>query len=317
MKRTTAACLALVCSLGCSGESLTQGLEEPIQIQGAQFRRGTLPGSLPADEPEAPRPTSLASQGRTVEQGSSGISIVGRTTPDAESIAVLLHGGGGSGYWVLPVGTPEPQFNDEPTFGFSVAFGRELAGMQRLRVAAIDARGESGTQSELEICVAPRVPDNLNACVPTIAPPELVVSLSWDRAADLDLVVVAPSGKQVSPKDPSTVNLDEAGDPVPGETVGVFDLDSNAGCRGDGRRLENLVFQERPEPGRYLIYANLFDACGEDSVRFSSVLYEKTRADADDTYTVNRSLETYGVLTRAQANAGTKLGTFVTQFQVR
>lgn len=317
MKRPTAAWLGLACALGCSGESLTQGLEEPIQIQGAQFRRGELPGSPPADEPRAPHPTSLASQGRTVEQGSSGISIVGRASPDAESIAVMLDGGGGSGYWVLPVGTPEPQFNDEPAFGFSVVFGREIAGMQRLRVAAIDAQGESGTQSELEICVAPRVPDNLNACVPTIAPPELVVSLSWDRGADLDLAVVTPSGKQVSPKDPSTVNLDDEGNPVPGESVGVFDLDSNAGCKNDGRRLENLVFQESPEPGRYLIYANLFDACGEDSVRFSSVLYEKTRGDADDTYSVSRSLETYGVLTSAQANAGTKLGTFVTQFQVK
>lgn len=278
---------------------------------------GRLPGSAPADEPDGTHPTSLASVGRTVEQGSSGINVVGRATPDAESIAVALHAGGGSGYWVLPVGTPEPQFNDEPAFGFSVAFGLELAGMQRLRVAAIDAQGESGTQSELEICVAPRVPDNLNACVPTIAPPELVVSLSWDRAVDLDLVVVTPSGKQVSPKDPSTVNLDDDGNPLPDETVGVFDVDSNAGCRGDGRRLENLVFQETPEPGRYLIYANLFDPCGEDSVRFSTVLYEKTRGDTDDTYTVNPALETHGVLSSAQANAGAKLGTFVTQFQVK
>lgn len=317
MKRSVAAWLGLVCSVGCSSESLSEGLDEPIRIQGAQFMRGALPGSAPSDEAEAPHPTSLASQGRTVVQGSSGISIVGRATPDAESIAVALRGGGGSGYWVQPVGTPEPQFNDEPTFGFSVAFGRDIAGMQRLRVAAIDKHGESGTQSELEICVVPRVPDNLNACVPTIAPPELVISLSWDRAVDLDLVVVTPSGKQVSPKDPSTVSLDDEGNPVPGEAVGVFDLDANASCRGDGRRLENLVFQERPEPGRYLIYANLFDACGEDSVRFSTALYEKAGGDADDTYSVSRSLETHGVLSSAQANAGAKLGTFVTQFQVK
>jgi hypothetical protein len=207
VKRTLTAYLGLCCSLGCSGESLTQGLEEPIQVQNAQFMRGELPGSRPADEPKAPNPTSLASIGRTVEQGSSGINVVGRASPDSESIAVQLVGGGGAGYWVLPVGTPEPQFNDEPAFAFSVAFAREIAGMQRLRVAAIDAHGDSGTQSDLEICVAPRVPDNLNACVPTIAPPELVVSLSWDRAADLDLVVVTPSGKIVSPKDPSTATV--------------------------------------------------------------------------------------------------------------
>lgn len=313
--RSVPAWLALLSALGCSGESLTQGLEEPIQVQGAQFRRGELPGSPPADERKSPRPTSLASQGRVVEQGSSGISIVGRTSPDAESVAVALRGGGGSGYWVLPVGAPDPQFGDEPAFGFSMVFGREIAGMQRLRVAAIDAKGDSGTQSELEVCVASRVPDNLNACVPTIAPPELVISLSWDRAADVDLVVVTPSGKQVSSKDPST--LKPASDGSDDESVGVFDLDSNADCRDDGRRLENLVFQGRPEPGRYLIYANLFDSCGEDAVSFSAALYEKTRGDADGTYAVKRSLETHGVLTSDQANAGTKLGTFVTKFRVR
>src|SRR5690606_10325482 len=140
--------------------------------------------------------------------------------PDAESVAVALRGGGGSGYWVLPVGAPDPQFGDEPAFGFSMVFGREIAGMQRLRVAAIDAKGDSGTQSELEVCVASRVPDNLNACVPTIAPPELVISLSWDRAADVDLVVVTPSGKQVSSKDPST--LKPASDGSDDESVGVF-----------------------------------------------------------------------------------------------
>lgn len=66
-----------------------------------------------------------------------------------------------------------------------------------------------------------------------------------------------------------------------------------------------------------MIYANLFDACGEDSVRFTSALYTKTSGDADDTYSVKRTLETHGVVTSALANAGTKLGTFVAQFQVR
>lgn len=317
MKRPTAACLGLAFTLGCSGESLTRGLEEPIQVQGAQFMEGSLPGSAPADEPKAPHPTTLASVGRTLEQGSLGITVTGRATPDAESIGVALHNGGGSGYWVLPVGTPEPQFNDEPTFGFSVAFAGDIAGMQRVRVAAIDKHGKSGTQAEIELCVAPRVPDHLNACVPTIAPPELVVSLSWDRAVDLDLIVVTPSGKVVSPKDPSTLLVDDDGNPLPDQAVGVFDLDSNADCAHDGRRLENLVFDEEPEPGRYLIYANLFDPCGENSVHFTTALYEKIRGEEADTYAVNRTLETHGVLSSAQANAGTKLGTFVTQFHVK
>jgi len=316
VKRACVAC-CLLCSLGCSGEVLTQGLEEPIQVQGAQFMEGRLPGSPPADERTTPHPTALASLGRTVEQGGSGISVLGRASPDAESIALELVGGGGSGYWVLPVGTPEPQFDDEPAFGFSVAFAREVLGMQRLRVAAIDSHGDSGTQQDLEICVLPRVPDNMNACVPTIAPPELVVSLSWDRGADLDLVVVTPSGKVVSPKDPSTASVDDEGNPVAGESVGVFDLDSNADCSGDGRRLENLVFQDRPEAGRYLVYANLFDPCDQNSVRFSVALYEKARGDDDGTYAVNRTLDTHGVLSSAQANAGAKLGTYLMQFQVK
>lgn len=318
MKHTRAAAwLGLLGSFGCSAETLTLGLEEPIQVQGAQFISGKLPGSAPRDEPKSPHPTSVASNGRKVEQGSEGISVLGRASADTDAIAVALSGGQGDGYWVLPVGTPDPQFNDEPAFSFSVAFGRDVAGMQRLRLAAIDAHGDSGSQSELEICVAPRVPDNLNACVPTLVPPELVVSLSWDRAVDLDLVVVTPSGKVVSPKDPSTALPDDDGNATLDESDGVFDLDSNRNCTGDGRRLENLVFQERPEPGRYLVYVNLFDACDEGSVRFTTALHEKQSGEEEGTYQVNRTLETHGVLSGVQANAGAKLGTYVSQFQVK
>ena len=40
----------------CSGETLTTGLNEPIRIDGAQFKDGALPGIAPelaADNPDA------------------------------------------------------------------------------------------------------------------------------------------------------------------------------------------------------------------------------------------------------------------------
>ena len=50
--------------------------------------------------------------------------------------------------------------------------------------------------------------------------------------------------------------------------VGRLTRDSDAGCALDGRNSEAIVFQEAPARGSYLVYADLFDACGEPGALF-------------------------------------------------
>jgi uncharacterized protein YfaP (DUF2135 family) len=139
--------------------------------------------------------------------------------------------------------------------------------------------------------VAGATPDNLAACDPSVKPPALVVSLTWDTAADLDLVVAAPDGAILSPKRPTS------GD------AGIIDRDSNSACTADGVQREDLVFQDAPPPGSYLIYADLFSACGHAPVHFQVAV---TQAGIT---TLTRD----GTLLAVDANGGASLGTFVTE----
>ena len=125
-------------------------------------------------------------------------------------------------------------------------------GLHRLLFTALNAGGQSGTQTALTLCLLPEVPDNGSACDPEQAPPSLVVSLGWDAPVDLDLRVVTPSGKVVDSKHASTAEKDDQGkldSSAPG--VGVIDYDAFAACAPDGRRRESLVFQTTPAPGTY------------------------------------------------------------------
>jgi uncharacterized protein YfaP (DUF2135 family) len=143
------------------------------------------------------------------------------------------------------------------------------------------------------------------------------VSLSWDSDVDLDLRVVTPGGKIVDGKAPSTAVKDADGnlDPnAPG--IGQLDVDSNANCVIDHRGRENLIFQQKPVPGTYLIYANLFDSCGHGSVRFQVSLHSAVDS-GDGTFSVVESYSVAGGLIAPQANAGRKLGSFVTEFTVQ
>ena len=63
--------------------------------------------------------------------------------------------------------------------------------------------------------------------------------------------------------------------------VGRLDCDSLAECLPDGRSSESLTFPEPTHaPGTYLVYVNLFDACGRGSARFTlSTTYRREQTD--------------------------------------
>jgi len=311
------AALLSASSLACSSETGTAGITEPLRVFDGQFIEGELPGRPPLTEEELANDVKPVSPNVTSVDGASGVLLRGdplrvmrgRASTDAVAVGVRF-AGRGSGYWVRPVGAPDAANEGQYTFTLDTELSRALPpGLHELVFAAIDREGSAGTQLGVGLCVASPIPDNLNACAPKQRPPSTVVSLSWDTNADLDLQVFTPDGVLVEPKHPTTAAPGDEEDPR-----GALDRDSNHGCSDDGVRRENLVFEDAPAAGAYFVYANLFDACGEPSVRFDLTLHGVVEGDEPDTF---RQIETYrtsGVLLAAQANGGSKVGLLITKF---
>jgi hypothetical protein len=330
MKSRFVTLLASLVACACSGETLTAGSTEPLRVydlllkEDAQFKAGKLPGQRPLTsqqisagaKPSRPSVTSLVSANGVTFAGATGKQFTGRVSPDAAAIGVRF-ASAGAGYWLFPAGSPDPLNGGELAFsaGLDVAPGAPT-GSQHLLFVAFDQRGRAGTQFDEELCIAPAIPDNLNACRPTIEPPALVISLSWGAPVDLDLEVVTPDGKLIDPKHPSTVPSDgDAGIPAPlPDDAGVLDRDSNAGCAIDGHQREDLVFQQKPPKGHYLVYANLFDSCGQAAARFELSFRASHAGKKAGTYEVVQTYETAGELLQIQENGGAGRGTFVTEF---
>jgi len=324
VKRLACAGVVALASLACGETPITQGLEEPFAVQGGQFFEGELPGSPPAPSPMSPRATAVTTELTQLRPGLAGVPFFGWATLDAVAVAARIEGQG-SGYWVVPAGPPDPAVQGDPVrvWRFVADLHQSLTpGRHRMFVAALDQSGRAGSQLESSICINRTVPDNGNACDPKKAPPELVVSLAWDRPADLDLIVVTPDSQQISSRSPSKGlapdgKISRSSPETNPPPVGYLDLDSNVGCTNDGRQLENIVFQERPAPGSYLVYVNLHSSCGVASTHYSVTRYTRAVADAAaGTFSVDAASRTHGTALAVQANGSARIGTFVTEFFV-
>jgi len=301
----------------CSDARLTPALDEPIRVTSAQFRKGALPGSPPLSHPTAepltPTVTSVALSGLLVSPGYSGKRISGRASTDAVAVGLRL-GDLGSGYWVFPVGAPDPTAKGEYSWSARLDFSREVpAGEHELSLVGIDREGNAGSQFSSRLCFTSVLGDD-SICNPRISPPRAVVSLSWDASADVDLRVVTPEGKVVDSKHPSTALAADAGVPVNSDApgIGVIDRDSVRACAADGVERENLIFSDEPASGSYAIYANLYDSCGLPSVRFTLTVHRAVPADDGETLVLSETFRRSGLLLAADANGGGALGMFVT-----
>lgn len=301
----------LVGLLACGGEPITIGLEEPVRVEGSQFRAGILPGALPLTaaelgagaQPTPPFSTPPEVAGRIVSPREVGFVVSGRATTDTYAVGFQLVGLG-SGHWIMPVGAPDPINNGELTWRASLDFGASLPpGLHGLRVAALDGEGRAGTQRELELCVRAPTSDNLNACDPSIEPPALVVSLAWESSADLDLGIVSPDGAHI-----------ERGS-TRGIAGGQLERDANSGCIASGAARENVVFQDSPPPGVYQVFVNLHDPCGDPSATFELATYEREELEAGN-YRQVETFRTAGVAVSLQANGGRERGLLVTEVHV-
>ncbi len=272
----------LLALASCGGVPADLGLDEPLRIPGGRFVEGPLPGELPTEGLElAPAITLVETPNTVVRLGQARKELSGRASPDAVAVGIAF-ADLGTGYWVSPLGPPDPTANNELTWTLDAAIGWDVpVGPNAIHVVAIDADGRAGMQYRTQVCVRPDLLDNLASCDPTLAPPSTVIALSWDTNVDLDLVVRTPDGKLVSPDAPSTVNKPPpiTASDLAANGVGILDRDSNGNCRIDAINREALVFRTAPAAGTYLVYANLADACGQPSVRFTATVYQALPSD--------------------------------------
>lgn len=293
----------------CTGEVEGQiGIFEPIRVKSGEFVEDALPGGGEA------KVTSIETASGILTVGQRDRRLLGRASEDAHAIAARIEGLG-TGWWVRPVQDVNPMFPGERDFQFAYDVGGGAPpGRHRLLLAAVDAAGRRGPEFPLAVCVRDdRVPDNLNACDPTIAPPALVIVLQWDRDVDIDLVVETPGGKRISSKSPTSVEKDGTAipkDQLDDPTIGKLTRDSNAGCELDGRNSEAVVFQEPPGKGTYLIYADLFDACGEPGALFEVAVYRREQDGGE--FSLVEEARTSGGLFDLQASGGAGSPLFVT-----
>lgn len=296
---------------GCvESDVATSGASEPLRVAEGVF----TPGDLPEDpDAETPVITNVGAVNAVATQGLGTLTFNGLTSPDAWSVAVAAPDVG-TGYWVLPAGAPDVTQENQLTFVATIAIGEAVPfGLQTVSFVAIGEDGAPGPRQDTALCVLPEsAAGALTACEPSVQPPGAVITLSWDTDVDLDLVVVAPNGKVVRGKAPTTALVDGA-NPVPTTTVndpttGRLSRDSNADCAIDGIRRESLVFAGTPPAGDYEVYASMARHCGRPVVHFEASTHRRVEAE-DGTYPVETEVIAVGALLAGQADGGAGLGT--------
>jgi hypothetical protein len=197
----------------------------------------------------------------TIVRVGRGTLLNGQVPQGTTSIAVGMHGD--LGYYVVLPGLADVMLPDQLDFEVPVSFSPEVgAGVITLEAHAIDAAGRVGPAQLLDVTIADPPP----------VEGQLVVSLSWDTEADLDLHVVLADGTEVWAQ-----NINSYSPPPPGGTVDpdawksgtILDFDSNNNCVIDGRREENVYSTTRPASGHYVVRVDTFSLCGQIGARWT------------------------------------------------
>lgn len=255
----TLSCLMFWLALGCETAATESGVTAWLHVAGpaVQFEPGPLP---PGDG--GPRVTGLISLQNFVYPGQLGKPLGGSLAPGATAVALALEGD--AGYWIVPAGVPDVIAPEQPTFSVLLSFSPRLPPRPRvLLVQARDAAGVAGAplQQQLDVIPDAALPDGV-----------LVITLRWDRQADLDLHVETPSGIEIWSGMKIGYNPPlGASDPVARDRAGRLDFDSNAACVIDGRQQENVLFAgpEAPPRGRYRVRIDTPSLCQQESARWS------------------------------------------------
>lgn len=259
MRRRAAFVATALLLAGC-GESvpMASGFEAQIRVAGGRyvaepFPMGPDPDASGIPEQDAsgpvppPRVVVVQSINLGVRQGQRAKEFNGSVTFNARTVAIGMSGD--RGYWIVPLTAPDVELPPNLTFRASVDFARDLpTGTRDLLFAGVDADGRFGPRRALPLTVRTELPDD-----------PLAIVLDWDRAVDLDLVVLTPDGGAITYRGVRSPSGSYTRPVAGGPRV---DINANAGCRIDGTNQEIATFPA-PQPGRYEVRAHLFGACGE------------------------------------------------------
>ncbi len=217
-------------------------------------------------------PRVEVSANRAVVNGGTS-DVICRGSGSFDSL-VLFETGAGRGYYEVPVaGTP-------------VTLRLTLA--QEIPETSIDLSfaGRNGG------AVGPAARHSFD--VVEVGTGDVQISLSWDQDSDVDLHVLPPDGDEIY-----YGNRTSGG--------GELDLDSNAGCRIDGIRNENVTWPAGTAPrGFYTVRVNYWDSCGVQATNYT--VRVNTGGDSR-TFT--------GTLTGSGTGGGAGAGEWVVDFERR
>jgi hypothetical protein len=255
----------------CGGASPANPVEAWLRLSGTSTQSVQyVPGALP-DEPVTPGGPAIHMVGAPsrVTPGAAGRSLSGSAEQGASAVLIGLEGD--VGYYVVPVNgldtdnPPDVQFTAQATFSTSIPIGPALVHFRGVSPAGLVGPVRSEAMS-------------VDALQPVTG--TLVISLTWDTEADLDLHVVTPSpmadGKPVELWSGNRTSL-PARSPLEGgpytdeelAAAGIFDFDSNSQCTIDGRRLETVSWQVPPPAGHYIVRVDTFSMCGQAAARWT------------------------------------------------
>ena len=250
MRRLSFLFVALLAS--CEGTPPDEATDAMLHVQNAQFFRGAMPT---AENGPAVKNVSITP---IVHPGATGRTCTGDLDPSATAVALALDGD--VGYWIVTAGIPSVAAKGEPTFqadlGYSVSLG---LGRKTFFARAVDGAGNFGPSLTKPLDVTP-------VAMPT---GNLVIALSWDNEADLDLHVVDPHGIEIWKRNINSYEPPPPGAPPEAPNTphpgGILDFDSNASCVSDGRHAENVVYAKDvvPPSGHYVALVDTSSLCGE------------------------------------------------------
>lgn len=240
---------------GCSdGASSDPALGSRMRLLGAQF----VPGATPAAQ-DGPEVSAIELLSTTIWPGYDDKPLRGTLGVSATAAALALSGD--DGYWLLGAGPPDISAPELPTFRGTAAFSRSLPeGLYTFEVRAADAAGQFGAPHRQTLTALPLAPSRALAG-------ELVVTLTWDSEADVDLHVIDASGSEIfhgapTSRDPFDASATDA-------DVGTLDVDSNADCAGDDLRQEDVIWAQGPPSGHYAVRVDTTSLCGSSAARWT------------------------------------------------
>jgi hypothetical protein len=243
---------------GCddTGVVVSPVATEPLTVQGGQFFSGPLPTGT------GPKVDFINTPASVFPAGAINKTLTGDADMGATSV-LLRFSDLGTGYWSVPVGmTDITMSNGALTWSAICSFSDSIpSGRHPLVFNAMDAKGNAGPapgQNQTEtLTFLSAVPKG-----------DVVISLVWDTAADLDLHLVAPDGTELDPEHPTTAAMRAPGAPPPPGTA-TLDRDANASCIEDPSPEEDAVFADPPAPGKYIVRVDMFSSCGAPAADFA------------------------------------------------